>query len=369
MATNYRADHVGSLVRPQELLDARDRYRAGEIQREELRKLEDEAILGALAIQQKAGLDIYTDGEFRRDAWQTNISEAVDGFQADYPFRENVLADGTKALLEMHTKPVVGRLQPKRRLAGVDAAFLKEHAPGPWKITMPSPSCVARQCWVPGLTDKAYPTREELQREVVEIVRAEVAALAGDGCSYIQLDEGFNSYVNPEWRANLEKDGRDPEDVLTRDIAADNKCYEAARTNGMVTAMHLCRGSRSNRRGTGDYEWLAEHLFGQLNVDRFLLEYDSDVVGGFEPLRHLPRGKIVVLGLVTTKDARVETRDELMRKIEEAARYCPIEQLAISPQCGFQAAANPDGTRMTIQEQNRKLEVMAQVAQEVWGQE
>lgn len=367
MPVVMRTDHVGSLIRPAPLLEARAAYREGRIPLEALRAAEDEAVLEALALQQAAGLEVFTDGEFRRDAWQTPISQAVDGFANEYPVQENRLADGTVVRLEMHTKPVVAKLQRRRRLLGVDVAFLKRHAPGPFKVTLPSPSYTARSSYARGVTERAYPTVEALQQDTVAILRAEVEALAADGVSYLQLDEGFTGYVRPGWLDALRSQGIDPEQALAADIAADNACYDAARARGMTTAMHLCRGSRTNARNTGSYDWLAERLFDQLHVDRFLLEYDSEAAGGFEPLRFVPPGKVAVLGLVTTKDARLEAEDELVRRVEAAARFCPLERLAISPQCGFQGAANADGARMTVDDQQRKLELVVRVARRIWG--
>jgi 5-methyltetrahydropteroyltriglutamate--homocysteine methyltransferase len=362
-----RTDQIGSLVRPQKLLDAREDYKGGRIGLEALRRVEDECILEALKMQKDTGIDIFTDGEFRRDAWQTNISQAVDGFEKEYPVNERPLPDGTTLRLEMHTKPIVGKLRQLRRLADVDAAFLKEHSPGPFKITMPSPSSVARSSYRAGITDKAYPDPAELQGDVVRIIKAEMEALSREGVEQIQLDEGFTVYVRDDWRESLRSQGEDPEKVLAQDIAADNECYDAVRWSGASVSMHLCRGSRTASRGAGGYDWLAEHLFDALHVDRFLLEYDSEAAGGFEPLRFLPKGKIAVLGIVTTKDARLETEDEVLRRIDEAAKHCPLDQLALSSQCGFQAAANADGTRMTIEDQVRKLELIARVGRKVWG--
>jgi 5-methyltetrahydropteroyltriglutamate--homocysteine methyltransferase len=232
---------------------------------------------------------------------------------------------------------------------------------------MPSPSTVLRFGYKPGVSDAVYPTREALHADTTAIVRDEMLALVNDGCAYVQLDEGFNSYVNPDWRGELERDGRDPMDVLTKDIAADNACYDAIEGK-MTRAMHLCRGSRvSWAHGAGTYDWLAERLFDQLHVDRFLLEYDTEVVGGFEPLRFVPKGKVVVLGLVSAKEAELETVDYLLGRINDAAKYCPVEQLALSTQCGFQGAAMRDGAHMTIDQEKRKLELIVEVAHKVWG--
>jgi 5-methyltetrahydropteroyltriglutamate--homocysteine methyltransferase len=199
-------------------------------------------------------------------------------------------------------------------------------------------------------------------------VSGELQALAADGAAYLQLDEGFNSYVNPDWRQNLQSQGRDPDETLAQDIAADNACYDAVTAPGITRAMHLCRGSRVRWHfGSGDYNWLAERLFERLHVDRFLLEYDTAQAGGFEPLRFVAKGKIVVLGLVTVKSPQLERQDDLLRRIEEASRYCPIEQLALSTECGFQGAADRDGAHLTMDQQWRKLELVADTARKVWA--
>ncbi|HEV2572619.1 MAG TPA: cobalamin-independent methionine synthase II family protein [Beijerinckiaceae bacterium] len=368
MASDYRCDQVGSLLRPPYLLDARDDFKAGRIDRAALRAAEDKAVLDVLQVQKDAGMAIFTDGEMRRDSWQTVFSEAVDGFEENYPLREFKRPDGSVARLQMHTKAITGKVRQKKRLADVDAAFLRQHAPGPFKITMPSPAMTARQSYRRGDTDKAYPDADELRSDIGGIVTGEMRALAGEGCAYIQLDEGFTIYADPARLTVMTEEGLDADQALEEDIALENACYDAVRRPGLTLAMHLCRGSRSGfMRGKGGYDWLAERLFDRLHVDRYLLEYDSDKVGGFEPLRHLPKGKVAVLGLVSSTNPRLETRDELLRRIESAIQHCPIERLAISSQCGFQGAATRDGAHMSFDDQRRKLERIGEVAQEVWG--
>ena len=367
--SSYRVDQIGSLIRPARLLDARDEYKAGRISRDALRAIEDDCVLEALDLQRAAGMPIFTDGEMRRDAWQTVFSEAVDGFESNYPFRDVELEDGRRIKLQMHVKAINGRLKQHRRLAQVDATFLKQHAPGPFKITMPSPAVVARYSFKPGVTDKVYPDVADLQHDVCSIVKQEMRALLDEGASYLQLDEGFTIYAEPE-RMKMMTDARqDPEQALERDIALENACYDAVRKEGVTLAMHLCRGSRAGiARGRGGYDWLATHLFDRLHVDRFLLEYDDESrVGGFEPLRHLPKGKVAVLGLVSSTDPRLESQDDLLRRMEEASRFCSLDQLAISSQCGFQGAGSRDGAHMTIDDEKRKLELLVDTARKVWG--
>jgi 5-methyltetrahydropteroyltriglutamate--homocysteine methyltransferase len=358
----YRADQVGSLLRPRNVLEARDAFKAGKIGRAALEREEDAGVLEILARQKQIGMPIFSDGEMRRDAWQTVFSQAVEGFVDDYPVVENTRPDGTKVKLEMHTKAIRGKLRAVGRLAEKDALFLKKHAPGPFKITLASPAYVARASYRLGLSDKAYPDRAQLLRDTIDIVQMEMQALVQDGASYLQLDEGFVYHVTQGGHA------ADAEQQLAADIAAENECYDSVRSETVTVAMHVCRGSRvAWHHGPGHYDWLAERLFDGLHVDRFLLEYETDIVGGFEPLRFLPKGKVAVLGLVSSKEKRLETRDELMRRIDEAARYCAIDQIALTSQCGFQAAADRDGAHLDYETQWRKLELIVETARRVWG--
>lgn len=359
-----RADQVGSFTRPPELKQARAAVRAGQLSREALREVENRAILDALQQQQGVGLPIYGDGELRRDAWQTDLSDAVSGFVAEYPVVRQTLPDGRVVHLEMHTKAVEAKLQAHRRITEAFLLFLLQHAPGPIKVTLPSLANASRGCFQPGVSDRVYPTRHDLLRDLVEIYRAEMLGLKADSVAYVQMDEGFIAYVRDDWRDGLVAQGMDPEQELAADIAAENTCWDLLADSDVVRAVHMCRGSRTANRGTGGYDWLAERLFDQLRVDRFLLEYDSDAVGGFEPLRFLPKGKTVVLGLVTSKDPTLEDQDELMRKVDAASRYAPLDQLALSPQCGFGGSA--DNAFMTVDEQWRKLDLVVDTARRIW---
>jgi 5-methyltetrahydropteroyltriglutamate--homocysteine methyltransferase len=365
VSTTFRADQVGSLTRPPELKQARQAFRAGQLDRQALRTVEDRAILDALHHQHQLGMPIFSDGEFRRDAWQTDLSDALEGFVDTYPMARQTLPDGRVVELEMHTKAVKATLRPRHRITASFLPFLKEHAPGPFKATLPSPASAARGGFQKGLTEAAYPDRHALLADLVPIYQAEMRALLADGTAYVQMDEGFISYVRDDWRDGLHAQGLDPEQELAADIAAENACWDLLPPERTVRAAHMCRGSRTTNRGSGGYEWLAEHLFDQLHVDRFLLEYDSELVGGFEPLRYLPKGKLVVLGLISSKFPELESQDALLRRIEEAARYAPVEQLAISPQCGFGGSA--DNAFMTPDEQWRKLELVVDTARKVWG--
>lgn len=359
----FRADQVGSLRRPEELRAARAAHRCGELSLHELREVEDRCIRALLEREAEVGIEVMTDGELRRDAWQTDVSDAVEGFEASYPIRELTLDNGETARVETHSKAVVGRLRQRSRLTGHEVRFLVEHATGPAKVTLPSPHVVGWSSFRAGVTDRVYGDRRALLEDLVPIYAEELRALAREGVAYVQLDMGFSRYLNtpPDELGPL--DGA--ERTMLEDIEIENRCYDALAGSSVVLGSHLCRGSRTRARGTGSYDWIAERLFALLRVDRFLLEYDSPAAGGFAPLRFLPKGKVAVLGLVTSKYGALERADDLKRRIDEAARYCSLDQLALSPQCGFGGSADNDF--MSEEEQWRKLELVARVAHEVWG--
>jgi 5-methyltetrahydropteroyltriglutamate--homocysteine methyltransferase len=234
-------------------------------------------------------------------------------------------------------------------------------------MTVPSPNQFPTINFQPGLTDQFYPTRSDLLWEIVKIIKAEIAALIEEGVPYIQIDAPrYSYYVDPQWRQHLRDLGEDPDELFQEAVAADNACLGGARREGLTCAMHICRGNNQSKwYAQGGYEPIAEKLFNTLAVDRFLLEYDTERAGTFEPLRFIPPDKIVVLGLVSTKEARLETQDDLLRRIEEAARYVPLERLALSPQCGF--ASTAAGNLLTEEDQWRKLELVVETARRVWG--
>jgi 5-methyltetrahydropteroyltriglutamate--homocysteine methyltransferase len=365
MDARIRTDQVGSLIRPPYLLDARDDYKAGKITRNDLTKIEDRAILEAIELQIEAGIDILTDGEMRRDSFMTGLYAAVEGFASGYTVMDEQRPDGTTTQVEYHSKWVESRLKQRSRITADEVSFMKQHAKGPFKVTMISPAYPAS--FRVGVTDKVYANREELRADLVRITQAEMTALAQEGVEYVQLDEGFAYFVSERLLGPETEGGAHAESELEAAIVAENECWDCL-PEGVVKAMHVCRGNRTAwGAGRGSYDWVAERLFQSLRVDRFLLEYDSvERLGGFEPLRFVPENKVVVLGLVSTKNPALESQDDLLRRIEEASRYCSIEQLAISPQCGFQSASNRDGAFMTIDQQKRKLELIVETAQKVW---
>jgi 5-methyltetrahydropteroyltriglutamate--homocysteine methyltransferase len=376
MATPYRADHVGSLLRPPELLQARMAHEQGRITQEQLCQIEDQAILDVLEMQRQVGIDVFTDGEYRRSWWSGGLAEAVEGLiddpdpvvitQWQGPHREQATA--TAADLRFANQVVGAKLRQVRRLTAHESGFLKQHAPGPCKITMPGALSRVVGWYKPGLTAKFYPTRADLVQEVVGILQREVQALLADGVSYIQLDSlrYVIQLADPQRRQHMLDAGEDPVRALDETIAADNASLQDARRPGVTVGLHMCRGNnRSAWATTGSYEAVAEKAFNALQVDRFLLEYDTERAGGFAPLRFVPRGKTVVLGLISSKDPQLESQDLLRRRIDEAAQYVPIENLALSPQCGF--ASTAPGNLLTWDEQRRKLELVVDTAHKVWG--
>ena len=365
MTTRYRADQVGSLLRPPELLAARAAHAEGRLAADALRETEDQAILGALARQREIGIDALTDGEYRRGAFLTDLPDAVEGFVS-----ERVMLEwhGPGGGAEGSVAPVVGgRLRPRRLLTKHEADFLQAHAGAPFKIAVPMPSQLAAVGYKPGVTDRAYPTRAELLADFTALIRREVVALVEAGVPYVQLDAPFYTYyADPAMRDRLRQVGLDPDQAFTDAVAADTACLADLERAQTVLAVHLCRGnSRSRWIAEGGYDQIAEKLFGSLPVDAFLLEYDSPRAGDFAPLRFVPQGKTVVLGLITTKEPELESQDGLRRRIDEASRYLPLDNLAISPQCGF--ASTAQGNLLTPDEQWRKLALVVDTARKVWG--
>jgi 5-methyltetrahydropteroyltriglutamate--homocysteine methyltransferase len=367
-------------LRSDELKQAHRAHERGELPLDELRAIEDRAILRVLDLQRQVGMEVFTDGEYRRGGWSTDFADAVDGFVPGTPpvvmswhdsaatpaSQEQPGAAGTGTATPAGR--VIGhRLRARRRLTAHEVEFLKEHAPGSIKMTMPAPSYVVTRGYKPGVTDQVYADRSEVLRDVAAIVQQEVAALSEDGVAYIQLDNPhYPDYISEERRQQWQALGVDSDRALEEDIQADNSALRGADRARVRLAMHLCRGNGPLGRWhtAGGYERIAEQVFGRVDVDRFLLEYDSERAGGFEPLRFVPRGKTVVLGLVTTKSPELESQDVLLRRIEEAAKYVPMENLALSPQCGF--ASTLVGNPLTWDDQRRKLELVVETARKAW---
>jgi len=364
MAVRYRAEQIGSLLRPPQLLQYRAQYAESHLPLEELRSREDEAIEAALAKQRQIGIDILTDGEMRRGSWLTDMADAVEGF---VPQRVELDWKGPGAGREGSSALAAGtRLKKVRLLTAHELPFLKANASGPFKMTVPAPSNFLIASYKEGVTDRSYRTRGEFLADLVEIVRSEIQWLVSEGVPYIQLDAPYYSqYLDHTKRDQMRDDGRDPDAEFNIAIEGDNSCLKGIPRNNLTLAVHVCRGNSRSRWFTeGGYDAIAERLFGSLDVDTFLLEYDSERAGGFEPLRFVPRGKTAVLGLVTTKEPQLESPDTLRRRIDEASRYLPLDNLALSPQCGFASVAV--GNLISIDDQWRKLQLVADTAHKVW---
>ncbi len=359
----YRADHVGSLLRPPELIAARGAFTEARLSRDELRDVEDRAILDILDQQREAGIDVFTDGEYRRHNFYSDMFDAVDGFVVTDEV-QLVWRGGDAA--HSPSRAVGARLAPRRHLTENQVPFLKQHAPGPVKVTVPSASQFMRM-YRPGISEPFYASREALAQELVGIVRGEIEWLIAAGVDYIQIDApGYTALVDPVGRERIRAAGQDPDDALAEAIAMDNATIAGLERDGVTIALHLCRGnSRSRWISEGSYEPIAERFFNELRINRLLLEYDTARAGGFEPLRFMPKGKEVVLGLVTTKEGTLESEDALLRRIDEASRYVDHDALAISPQCGFASAML--GNLLSMDDQRRKLELVSEVARKAWG--
>ena len=369
MHSPLRADHVGSFLRPSAILDAR----RAQSSVEDLHILEDREILRLFDRQQQIGLNIFTDGELRRSNFMSDFTDAVDGFDLGDAVQRNWSEDAK----ETSKKPssvsriagiVTSALKQRQPLTGDELPFLTKHAPGPIKITLPSATQFPAIAFKYGVTDAFYRDPYALLDAITSIMAEDMRSLATSGVSYLQIDAPrYSYYLDPKWMAWMAAELRvDPAEMLTASLQADNACFKAARHSGVTLAIHLCRGNnRSHWYAEGGYDAIAERLFHELAVDRFLLEYDDDRSGTFEPLRFVPKDKIVVLGLVSTKRAALENKQDLLRRIDEAAKILPLEQLAISPQCGF--ASTAEGNLLTEDDQWAKLQLVVDTAREVWG--
>jgi 5-methyltetrahydropteroyltriglutamate--homocysteine methyltransferase len=362
MSNAFRADHIGSLLRPAELVEARHGHAAPD----KVRELEDRHILRVLARQRDLGLDVVTDGELRRSNFMSDLWDAVDGF--DYGDAVARSWQGAGASVSSVTGIVTQKLVQRRALTAHELPFLRANATGPAKVTLPSATQFPAIAYKRGATDKVYPTPSDLLWDIAAIIKGEMQSLADAGIPYLQIDAPrYSYYIDPKWRAWLTSEfGVDPEASLDEAIKVDNACFDAARRAGITVGIHLCRGNnRSHWYAEGGYDAIAEKLFGELRVDRFLLEYDDARSGSFEPLRFVPRGKRVVLGLVSSKVAELEAADELRRRIDDAARHVPLDDLALSPQCGF--ASTLEGNLVTEDDQWAKLRLVVDTARAVWS--
>ncbi|MEJ0016483.1 MAG: 5-methyltetrahydropteroyltriglutamate--homocysteine S-methyltransferase [Acetobacteraceae bacterium] len=361
----FRADHVGSLLRPPELIQARAAHRAGTLPAEALRAVEDRCITAAIRRQEALGLRAATDGEFRRAYWHYDFVSGLEGVEIYVPAQKIEFKGGVPL---PHALRVTGPIRWSRPVMVDDFRFVAgQVAAALPKMTIPSPSVVHFRGGRRAIDAKTYPEMDAFFADLGEAYRDAVAAFGAAGCRYLQLDEVNIAYLcDPEQIAGLKARGEHVDNLLAIYAGMLNRAIEA-RPAGMTISMHLCRGNfRSHWVASGGYEPVADVLFNQIDSDAYFMEYDSDRAGGFEPLRFVPRGrKVVVLGLVTSKSGALEGKDDLKRRIDEAAKYLPLEQLALSPQCGF--ASTEEGNTLTEDEQWAKLRLCVEVAQEVWG--
>ena len=365
----FRADHVGSLLRPERLLRAREEHAAGRIDDEELRAAEDDAIREAVAKQHEVGLQSATDGELRRASWHMDFIYSLDGVTQEAGhisvkfFNEQGEIEFTPAALH-----VDGKLGVSATIFGDAFEFLRgEVTSAVPKLTIPSPSMVHYRGGKAAIDPAVYPDLEDFWADLTAAYREEVRRLGELGCTYLQLDDTSLAYMNdPHQRDYIASIGGDSERQHIEYIRHINEAI-AGRPDRMSVTTHSCRGNfQSAWAAEGSWDFVAEALLNELEVDGFFMEWDDERSGGFEPLRFLPKGeKQVVLGLVTTKRGELESRDELLRRIEEASRYAPLDQLCLSPQCGFSSTV--EGNRLSADEQWAKLALIVEVAQEVWG--
>jgi 5-methyltetrahydropteroyltriglutamate--homocysteine methyltransferase len=364
----FRADHVGSLLRPQRLLTARDEFAAGIIDAGQLEEVEDEAIQTVVALQEDIGLQAATDGEFRRASWHMDFIYRLGGI-SQAPGNLAVKFQGPAGTIEFTPAALAvdGRIRVEQTIFERDFRYLQSVARTALpKLTIPSPNMVHYRGGPASLDPAVYPDIEEFWSDLAAAYADEVTRLAGLGCRYLQLDDTSLAYLNdPAQRAQIAGRGEDAEHLHLRYIRQVNAAV-AGRPAELAVTTHMCRGNfRSSWAAQGGYDFVAEALFSELAVDGFFLEYDDERSGGFEPLRFVPKGKMVVLGLVTTKRGELESKDSLKRRIDEAARYLPLDQLCLSPQCGFSSTV--EGNTPTQEEQAAKLQLVVETAREVWG--
>jgi 5-methyltetrahydropteroyltriglutamate--homocysteine methyltransferase len=362
----YRADHVGSFLRPKELIDARERQARGEITKQDLRKVEDAAIRDIVKFQEGLGLEGITDGEFRREYFHIDFLEQLDGVETHAGFTAQFHTKKGDVGFAPPVLKVTGKVKHGKPIQLEDFKFLKsvtKHTP---KVTIPSPTMLHFRSARGGISTEAYPDLDEFFADVAAAYRDEIKSLGDAGLTYLQLDDTNLAYLcDPKMREAARGRGLDP-DQLPRDYAKLINTAIKDKPAGMTICTHLCRGNfKSAWVAEGGYEPVAEVLFNELNVDGYFLEYDDERSGDFRPLRFLPKNKTMVLGLVTTKLGELESKDSIKRRIDEAARFAPIDQLCLSPQCGFSSTVH--GNEIQREQQANKMRMIKEIADEVWG--
>jgi 5-methyltetrahydropteroyltriglutamate--homocysteine methyltransferase len=358
----FRADQVGSLLRPAALTKARSDFKAGKIDAPELRAQQDAAIKAAIAKQEEIGLQAVTDGEMRRDYWHLDFVRQLDGVTITAnPGLKFGLDDGEQPPIAS----VSGKVRYVRPIMVDDFAFLKRTTSRVAKMTIPSPTILHLRGGRSAISREAYPDLEKFWSDVGTAYRGSIAAFAAAGCTYLQLDDvGFSYFCDPDFQETCRRNGDDPKMLPQRYVDVINGAL-AERPAGINVTIHTCRGNfRSSWVAQGGYEPVAEVMF-QANVDGFFMEFDDDRSGGFEPLRFLPKNKRAVLGLITSKSGTLEREDQIRRRIDEAAKIVPLENLCLSPQCGF--SSTHEGNKLTEDDQWRKLALIVEIARKVWG--
>ena len=366
----FRADHVGSLLRPPEVTQARAEFKAGQIDGQALRAVEDDAILGVIELQRAAGLQSVTDGEFRRTSWHMDFIYSLDGIEQ--VAGETIHVQFRSDEGEYDYAPPAMRVTDKVGLGETIFAdaftFLRDNAAASQtpKLTIPSPSMVHYRGGNSSIDESVYPEMDAFWSDLTAAYAKQLRGAYDLGCRYLQLDDTSLAYINdPAQRAHIEAIGGDPDHLHEQYIANINRAL-ADKPDDLVITTHLCRGNNQSMwAAEGGYDFVAEALFGDLNVNGYFLEFDDERSGGFEPLRFVPAGKQVVLGLVTTKRPALEDRDLLKRRIDQASKFVDIDQLCLSPQCGF--SSTEEGNKLTIDEEQAKLELIVEVAADVWG--
>ncbi len=359
----YHSEVVGSLLRPTYLLDAKKHFEQDQISAADFKVIEDRAVDEAIALQEAAGIEVITDGEMRRYAFYGHLIDALEGFDKlggwAIPFRDEA---GEELVLKRPV--VVEKLKWKRSMCAEEWVYLRSRKTRPGKVTILSAQQAAAY-YDPEKSQAAYATRDAYLSDIVDFSRHEVNELIRSGCNYIQIDAPqYAALLDPQMREGYRQRGNDPDKIIDVCIEMDNAIID--NHPGITFAMHICRGNNQSKfYASGDYEPIAR-IFSNTHFQRFLLEYDDSRSGGFEPLRHVPEDRVVVLGLITTKKPRMETADELRTRIAEAAQYLPLERLALSPQCGF--ASTMEGNHLTFEDQRQKLELVTRVARDVWGE-
>ena len=358
----FRTEHVGSLLRPPELLEARLKAKKNELDKEELRAVQDRCVSRIVAKQESLGLPVVTDGEFRRDWWHIDFLDALEG--VDSVAGEALLGFGGDE--QPMTLRVTGKIRRRAPVLVEHFKFLASVARVTPKISLPSPAMLYHRAGRTAISDAVYPDLEDMWFDAAVAYREEITDLGAAGCRYLQIDDVSFSYLcDSRYRDALRQRGEDPELLIRASARVINQALEG-RPKDMVVALHTCRGNFMNTWvAQGGYEPVAELLFNDVGVEAYFLEFDSERAGGFEPLRYLPKNKKAVLGLITTKDPRLEKRDAILRRIDEATRYTDVDRLGLSPQCGFSSTYH--GNKLSEDDQWRKLELVLDVASRVWG--